>query len=638
VRLRYGLKKEYDKPYYLNSNLCKYAEIRLSGFKFNYILMDTSNVETKNGIIILKNATKSFKIDVKIKNLDDLVDDFNINIQFDYLNGDTVSIKQIDKIKSSNFLVQLVAVDGILHENSVIYNLKSKTCQIISDKSIFSLKNGLLTTKFAYYYDLKDFLMNKTQRFSIKIQCTDEILNLNVDLIPIGTPFNLPKPYLDTFLFNITESTTKIRFYVDTDQQMKLNQIYNISYKFLTLNNQDYDHLPFKFELKTNQLYYLNKNSSMEYKFKIVFTFKFNTTEIYLPTQVNFKLKETSESLRMSDLKCDTSSIQTINFLSLPKWATYLQFYGKSQLLGFVRLKDGQRFDHELNYEFYNLTTGINQTIFELNTQNGALYLNDDGLILLRRQYQQQKLNINLFVRINSLNDSKLCRVRIRIQPKSTQHFENCNFQRLNEKFYTNTNNLLNFLFKGNEFLVKNVQIDENLQENAVVLNLKDYFRQNFNLKKYYYFENLLNSLNFTLIDDRYFHIESLSTNLVTNYQLNYETRQNYFVQIRIDQLLNQYEIDSIDDQVYTYYLDLKINIVNQIDELLSTKWPIYYLSFNLEQLSESDDDEITLFQLPIIDFEHSSTTLTYKSSIINKNLRNIFTSTKNSTITITGT
>jgi hypothetical protein len=57
-------------------------------------------------------------------------------------------------------------------------------------------------------------------------------------------------------------------------------------------------------------------------------------------------------------------------------------------------------------------------------------------------------------------------------------------------------------------------------------MNLKDNFRQNFNLKKYYYFENLLNSFNFTLIDDRYFHIESLSSYMVTNYQLNYETRQ----------------------------------------------------------------------------------------------------------------
>jgi hypothetical protein len=62
-----------------------------------------------------------------------------------------------------------------------------------------------------------------------------------------------------------------------------------------------------------------------------------------------------------------------------------------------VRVKDGQRFEHEMNYELHKVTTGINQTIFELNTQNGALYLIDDGLILLRRQYQQQKLNINLF-------------------------------------------------------------------------------------------------------------------------------------------------------------------------------------------------------------------------------------------------
>jgi hypothetical protein len=117
----------------------------------------------------------------------------------------------------------LGAVGGILHENSVIYDLKSNNWQIVSDKSMFSLKICLLTTKFDYKYDFKDFLMNKTQRFSIKIQCTVEILNLNVDLMPSDTPFNLPKPYLDTFLFNMTESTTKIRFTVVTDQQMKLN-------------------------------------------------------------------------------------------------------------------------------------------------------------------------------------------------------------------------------------------------------------------------------------------------------------------------------------------------------------------------------------------------------------------------------
>ena len=141
VKLRYGLKKEYDKPYYLNLNLCKYAEIRLSGFKFNYILMDSTYVEAKNGLIILKKATNSFKIDVKIKNLDDLVDDFNINIQFDNLNGTKMSLKQIDTVKSSSYLVQLVAVDGILNESSVIYDLKSNSCQIISDKSMFILKN-----------------------------------------------------------------------------------------------------------------------------------------------------------------------------------------------------------------------------------------------------------------------------------------------------------------------------------------------------------------------------------------------------------------------------------------------------------------------------------------------------------------
>jgi hypothetical protein len=37
---------------------------------------------------------------IKIKNLDDLVDDFNINIKFDYLNDKNISLKQKDTIKS----------------------------------------------------------------------------------------------------------------------------------------------------------------------------------------------------------------------------------------------------------------------------------------------------------------------------------------------------------------------------------------------------------------------------------------------------------------------------------------------------------------------------------------------------------
>ncbi len=47
--------------------------------------------------------------------------------------------------------------------------------------------------------ELNDFILNKTQTFKFKIDCEEgeeEGINLMVDIIPTGVPYNLPMPYL----------------------------------------------------------------------------------------------------------------------------------------------------------------------------------------------------------------------------------------------------------------------------------------------------------------------------------------------------------------------------------------------------------------------------------------------------------
>ena len=636
VKINYKLIN--SMPYYLNINLCKYMEMRMpGGFKFEYIGNDSAvHIDGKTGVVRLKNATKSFSLAIMVKNFNNLVDNFNFFIEVDASKATSTSRKRVIPSRILNKTVQIEAISGILNKGVIIYDLQSSSCQIETDNNLFKIKSGSIVAAYDYKFDLNDIIMNNTQTFTIKIQCKAiESINLTVYLQSTGIPFNLPMPYLNTYLFNINEPIAKIKFYSSlTTEQIQLNQIYKISYKFLTMNDEDYEKLPFRYDLNTNQLYYLNKTNPNDFKFKILFIFKFKSIEeFYLQAQVNFQLKTTHfDPLQVSDLKCDTSTIPIINFLNVPKWATYLQLYGKSQLLGFVRLKGGT--SNGLYYELYNVSTGFNQSLFELNTQNGALYLNDNTFTLLRRQYQQQRLIINIFVRVNSSIDSKMCRVRIRIQPNTTQTI--ANYNQTKQEFFTNTNNLLNFLIKGNEFVQDNIYINENTIENSVVLNLKEYLKRNFNAKKYYQFESVLNNLNFSLaVDNPHFYLDTNSSNLLTKYQFNYETQRSFNLKIKINQYLNEYEYDEIDSQVYTYYLDLNIKILNRFDELLATKWPIYYLSFNLEQLLESEDETITLFKMPLADFESNSSSVNYKCTISNKSLRGIFHATKNLTIVI---
>ena len=632
------------KPYYLNMNLCKYVEIKQSNglFKFEFNGHDSlagvvAYIDARNGLVRLKNVTKSFTLAFKAHSvdLDNLIDDFKFTIEVDASKARLQPIKnRISSIPITNLTTQIEAFDGILSKDSVVFDLKTRSCQLIeSTNNMFRVQSIYLTTAFDYKFNLDDFILNRTQTFLARIQC-ESLINLIVSVIPTGIPFNMPMAYLETNLFHLNEVVSKIAF----NSQVPLNQIFKIKSKFLTLNNQEYENLPFRYDVNTNQLTFMNRSTSGEFKFKIRFVFNFqeDSFKYYLDAQVNFKPAIQSDVTQFNELKCDTSTIQALNFINTPKWAAYLQIYGKSQLLGFVRLKGLQT---SLTFEIYNITAGVNQSIFELNSQNGALYLNDNTFSLLRRQYQQPRQQINLFVRVNSSStDSKLCRVRIRIQPTTNSiQVSSPATDNLKQTFYTNTNNLLNFLLKGNEFSPRDIRLDENSAENTIVLNLRELIRQNFNSRKYYSFESILDSLNFTLSDNNpLFRIDSSTSNLLTNYQFNYETRQHYDLKIKINQFLTEYELDSINDQLYTYFLDLRINIVNRVDELLTSKWPIYYLEYNLEQLSESEEDVATLFQVPVVDFDMSEASqVSYKCSIMNKALRGIFHATKNLTIVI---
>ena len=60
------------------------------------------------------------------------------------------------------------------------------------------------------------------------------------------------------------------------------------------------------------------------------------------------------------------------------------------------------------------------------------------------------------------------------------------------------------------------VNLEENLGESSVGVNLRDYLRENFNLRIFFYFESVLDSLNFTLIDgdgSLFFRIDSTTSN-----------------------------------------------------------------------------------------------------------------------------
>ncbi len=93
-----------------------------------------------------------------------------------------------------------------------------------------------------FKFELNDFILNKTQTFNVKIDCEEgeeEGINLMVEIIPTGVPYNLPIPYLDSNLFKLNQFVTKIPFKSD-QQQYEFSKIYKIGYKFQTLNNQDF--------------------------------------------------------------------------------------------------------------------------------------------------------------------------------------------------------------------------------------------------------------------------------------------------------------------------------------------------------------------------------------------------------------
>jgi hypothetical protein len=189
-------------------------------------------------------------------------------------------------------------------------------------------------------------------------------------------------------------------------------------------------------------------------------------------------------------------------------------------------------------------------------------------------------------------------------------------------QFLLNTNNLLDLFERGDEFVVE-INIEENSPtwlslgddydvtvNEGQLINVRKYFESKLNRRKSLSQQSLLDKLKYYNDDDDYFYIEDNVNGILltkSSIQFDYEVERSYFTRVMIVQESEEDE----EDESFVYWLDVRINVVNIVDEPFVCSQPVYYVSVDENEIKNKE-----LFKLNIIDYDMSMNDVTSKVKI----------------------
>lgn len=397
---------------------------------------------------------------------------------------------------------------------------------------------------------------------------------------------------------------------------------------------------------------------------------------------INLITNAVSDNNALNNYKCEIIHFNLFNFLiNMPKWSSYLLLYSRMNIFGKLRLKNKltQKYladEKNLEYEYVESSITLSNVVlnkrlkklFNINKFNGNIYLNDDNenlyllkfFYFLKQKIQSNETFRNSFIQLvvkitqnksNITNDYKLCKLRLKLFNNYTNDLRVLKFTgnriKFSNIFYTNNNNLLNLLNKGNEYVVKVVNVYDDIDKNSIIFNVRKYLKRNFNYKKYEYLKYLIDdSLKYELIDSRdieiskepfdkvdtdFFQFDNETTNLYNKFRLNARVKDKYYIKIKLTQFLHTYDIDAYQTE-FVYCIDLIISIKHKLldgkDIIKHTSshllniLPIYYKFIYLNE-TDSYKDGIQLFNLSDItlslDWKHDEK---IKFSLLNSNTK----------------
>ena len=199
----------------------------------------------------------------------------------------------------------------------------------------------------------------------------------------------------------------------------------------------------------------------------------------------------------------------------------------------------------------------------------------------------------------------------------------------VSRQFLLNSNNLLDVLERGDEFFVE-INIEENsptwLGDNGdngegQLINVRQYLESKLNRRKSLAQQSLLDKLKFyndaSDDDDGYFYIEdNVNGVLLTraSIQFDYEVERSYFTRVMIVQ----------EDESFVYWLDVRINVVNIVDEPFVCSQPVYHVNVDENEVKNKE-----LLTLSIVDYDmslsSSSSSSSFEAQIVSGNAQGLF-------------
>ena len=173
----------------------------------------------------------------------------------------------------------------------------------------------------------------------------------------------------------------------------------------------------------------------------------------------------------------------------------------------------------------------------------------------------------------------------------------------LKNKFEINSDNLLNLFNNGDEFITK-VTVAENSPANKTILDIRKYFESKINLR------SAKNIVKFNLLKDIRFYLTDAAGNMTSNnifklndsydgllqlqpaVQFDYEVSDEFSAKVMVVQYVG-------DDMKFIYWLEVVVNVANEIDEGFSCEKPMYSLEIN-----ENETKNKKLLDLFLRDFD----------------------------------
>lgn len=543
----------------------------------------------------------------------------------------------------------IVAYDGLIPKNTILFriNLNSDLNIQFINNTLFHLstRNEIINI-FDIKFDLFELIQDEKSLyyeliFNIPLRIQLKILS-KVNYGYSTNSITYPKVYLKNLIvkFDANSLFDASKQIIFLNKQLKLTDIYNITYTLKSVYNG-----LISIDQTKGLLQIRNKHLLPTSNFEI--NINFNSFNI-----LKFDLKLMIVLKDLIQITCNNKLTFTKIDLSYSKWSSQYIRYEKSnyyigKLLKFDGLTKIDDYELKVNHSL------ISQ-ILHLNEFTADLYLNDANRNILKlRSKNKNASSILVGLEINIKSIDLKCnyilefKLKRRYSPPPISHSSPLLANSHINNFDINTNNLLTYVQLGTEFTI-NLNINENTPTGTILLDLPSYFKTKFlNGKMNLAHLNLIiDSLTFNLYssstttNERHFEISTQNYILKQIYNFDYEIKKYYVFKIRVEQFIENEDIN-YDDELetknmqncygdclllqnssylgnnfkYTYWIDLLIQINNQIDEPFVTTWPVYHLSFDNNELLIDKE----LFELDIIDYDlEISSKDQYKARITN--------------------